>query len=69
MTQALTNVPSSGTEAAKEMEITLCPWKHVRESVGVWWGSAHLHLAERAQGEGRPGVLWEQGHNNAQIMG
>lgn len=36
MTQALENVPSSGMEAAREMAITLSPWKHARDNVGVW---------------------------------
>lgn len=51
ITQALANVLSSGMEAAREMLITLCPWKHARESVGVW------RPQEGPQGEGQPVVL------------
>lgn len=36
MTQSLINVLSSGMEAAMEMEITLSPWEHARDNVGVW---------------------------------
>lgn len=36
MTQSLINVLNSGMEAAMEMPITLSPWKHARDNVGVW---------------------------------
>lgn len=68
ITQVLANVPSSGLEAARAMPITLCQWSHAGESVRVWSGSLHLHLAEWHQGEGHLGVCWGQGHSHTQLI-
>lgn len=60
----LPSVPSSGTEAARAIPTTLCPWRHANESVEVWKGCLYPQLQEKLQGERHSGTFWEQGHNH-----